>query len=249
MPRFRITFEDPADLLRAAGDEMRRGVLLVKVEPPADLEFRAAIEVEIASAAGSVVFASEVVSLLPTVGVAVSVPPDKLDEVRSLAADMPPGSGEARHELLRDGAQAAPAQGAAAESPSNAAQPARLSFGEKVQLALHGTKDDRATILRDSNKQLHPFVLRAPNVTPEEIAAWAANPQMSADFLKQIADRKEWISRPAIALALARNPRAPAEISVRAVEFVPAEHLRQLAKGVGALPHVVQAARRKILPK
>lgn len=257
MLRFRVTFANAAELRRVLDEEMRRGVMLVKVEAPEGLELWSPVTVEIRSGGGALAFsfASEVVSVLPTVGVAVAIPSEKLAEARGLLALTPDDAvGDAVHEIVDDAppAGAPPAAGdagKAAAAATPAAAMARMSFGEKVQVALHGSRDDRAAILRDQNKQLHPFVLKSPNVTPEEIAAWAANPQMSADFLKQIAERKEWIARPAIAVALARNPKAPAEIAVRAVEYVPAETLRQMAKGVGALPHVVQAARRKVLPK
>lgn len=247
MLRFRVTFDSAAELRRVLDEEMRRGVMLVKVEAPPDLELWAKIAVEIASPGGAFVFPSEVVSVLPTVGVAVAIPQDRLDEARRLLAATPEGQGETTYDLVVEGVAV---QGSAsAVGPITAAQMARMTFAEKVQMALHGSRDDRAAIVRDQNKQLHPFVLRSPNVTPEEIAGWAANPQMSADFLKQIAERKEWISRPAIAVALARNPKAPAEIAIRALDYVSVELLRQMAKGVGALPHIVQAARKKILPK
>jgi hypothetical protein len=256
MMRVRVTFFHAAEARRVLADELRRGVMLVKIEAPESLEFRAKIAVEIASDLGAMEIASEVVSILPSVGIAIAFPVERLEEARGLLASLPETPArEADHEVVEavPPAGSAPAgAGAATDAPpSNAAPGAvqRLSHAEKVQLALHGSRDDRAAILRDQNKQLHPFVLKAPNVTPDEIAGWAANPQMSADFLKQIAERKEWISRPAIATALARNPKTPAEVAVRAVDYVPAEALRQWAKGVGALPHVVQAARRKILPR
>lgn len=247
MLRFRVTFASASALRRVLDEEMRRGVMLVRIEPFDSLELWAKAEIEIVTPGGRIALATEVVSALPTVGVAVAVPPERLDDVRSLLLRTPAGDDrDALHEIVAASAteRAAAQQGAAAP-----AQMARMSFAEKVQLALHGSRDDRAAVLRDQNRQLHPFVLRSSSVTPEEIAAWAANPQMSPDFLKQIAERKEWISRPAIAVALARNPKAPAEVAVRAVDFVPLETLRQLAKGAGALPHVVQAARRKVLPK
>jgi hypothetical protein len=65
--------------------------------------------------------------------------------------------------------------------------------------------------------------------------------------LKQIGDRKDWLSRPAIAQALARNPRTPPEVAVRALEHVGLEALRQMAKGTGAPPHVITAARKKVV--
>jgi hypothetical protein len=250
MLRLRVTFACAADLRRVLEEEMRRGVMLVKVAAPPDLEFRAPLAVEIASPGGALSIGSEVVQILPGVGVAVAFPADRLEEARRLLASTPDGPpAEAVHEIAGDAA--APGAPGATTSGTMASQGGgpKGSFGEKVQLALHGTKDDRAAILRDQNKQLHPFVLKSPHVSPEEVAGWAANAQMSADFLKQIAERKEWLSRPAIALALARNPKTPAEVGLKALEYVPAEHLRQMAKGIGVLPHIVQAARKKILPK
>ena len=71
--------------------------------------------------------------------------------------------------------------------------------------------------------------------------------QVTPDLLKQIGERKEWVQRPAIAVALARNPKTPPDLAVRVLEHVPLEALRQMAKGIGVLPHVTQAARKKIL--
>jgi hypothetical protein len=244
MLRLRITFTHKKELLRAIEEEMRRGVLLMKIAPPADLEFRAPLAVEIASPGGSITIDSEVLSILSGVGVGVLFPANRLQDARALLASTPEQpEGATIHEIVT-------------EAPVSTSGPAvvvgvpvRATFAERVQLALHGTRDDRAAILRDQNKQLHPFVLKSPLVTPEEVASWAANAQMSSDFLKQIAERKEWLSRPAIALALARNPKTPAEIAVKAVDYVPVEALRQMAIGVGAAAHVVPAARRKIRPK
>jgi hypothetical protein len=123
----------------------------------------------------------------------------------------------------------------------------KLSRIEKVQKALHGTRDERNAILRDRDRTLYPFVLKNPQLDADDVVAIAKNAQMTADMLTQIADRKEWLQRPSVALALARNPRTPTELAVRALEHVPTEALRQLAKGNGALPHVVQAARKKLI--
>ncbi len=250
-----ITFRGEGELSRIVSEEMRRGVMLAKIEPPPDLQFRDRLSVEIRCAGTALRFDSEVVSILPGVGVAMAFPPEKMGEAQgllALAAFEAPG--ETSHEAA---VLAAPPPAQPAAPRSTSADPAaaasanvqRATFAEKVQLALHGSRDDRAAILRDQNKQLHPFVLKSPTVTPEEVAGWAANAQMSPEFLKQIAERKEWFSRPAIAVALARNPKTPAEVAIRAVDYVPVEALRQMAKGVGALPHVVQAARKKILPR
>jgi hypothetical protein len=138
----------------------------------------------------------------------------------------------------------------AAATPPAATAPGRhetLSRMEKVQKALHGTRDERNAILRDHDRTLHAFVLKNPQLDADDVVAIARNPQLAGDLLQQVGDRKEWLQRPAVALALARNPKTPPELAVRALEHVPVEAVRQLAKGASALPHVQAAARKRLL--
>jgi len=141
-------------------------------------------------------------------------------------------------------AEPPPATAPAATAP---ARHETLSRMEKVQKALHGTRDERSAILRDRDRTLHAFVLKNPQLDADDVVAIARNPQLAADLLQQVGDRKEWLQRPAVALALARNPKTPPELAVRALDHVPLEAVRQLAKGAGALPHVQAAARKKLI--
>jgi hypothetical protein len=237
MLSLRADYADAAELRRALDQEITRGVLLVKCAPPEGLGFRDVIAVEIATPGGTVAVEAEVVSILPGVGVAVAFPAARTADVRALLGALSVAEAMAAEE--------APAEEPPAEAPSAA----RSSNAEKIQQALHGTREERATILRDQNRGLHAFVLKSPQVTVDEVTAWAKNAQMHPDFLKQIGDRKEWLSRPAIAQALVKNPKTPPDLAVRALDHVPMELLRQWAKGTGAAPHIVQAARRKVIGK
>lgn len=122
------------------------------------------------------------------------------------------------------------------------------THAQKIQMALHGTRDQRNAILRDRNRQLHAYVLKNPQITVDDVLAIAKNPMMAADMYKLISERQDWLARPQIAIALARNPKVPGDIAVRALAFVTPDALRQLAKG-GAPPHVVTAARKKVVGK
>jgi len=141
---------------------------------------------------------------------------------------------------------------AAAELKKRAATKAVVSaeptHAQKIQMALHGTRDQRNAILRDNNRQLHAFVLKNPQINVDDVLAIAKNPMMDAQMYKLISERQDWLSRPQIAIALARNPKVPGEIAIRALAFVSPDALRQLAKG-GAPPHVVTAARKKVIGK
>ncbi len=243
MLTLRVSYAGPSDLRSALDQEIARGVLLVKGPPPDGLAFRTPVAIEIVVPGGSLAVETEVLNLLPGVGVVVAFPPGKVADARALLDAAPPAEAPADEPPARESVVPEP------PAPESAAPAAKATTAEKIQLALHGTREDRAAILKDQNRTLHAFVLKSPQVTIEEITAWAKNPQMSPDFLKQIGDRKEWLSRPAIAQALVRNQRTPPELAVRALEYVPLESLRQMAKGVGVPPHVVQAARRKVISK
>jgi hypothetical protein len=123
----------------------------------------------------------------------------------------------------------------------------KLTQAAKIQMALHGNRDQRNAILRDTNRTLHPYVLKNPQISLEDILAIVKNAQSSPELLKQVAERREWFQRPQVALALARNPKSPPEVAVRALEFAPIDAVRQMAKGNGVLPHVAQAARKKVI--
>jgi hypothetical protein len=177
-----------------------------------------------------------------------TTPPPLATVPRARPATTPPPPAAAT--LTPPAAVAAEAPLAAAEPPPAAwpsARPDGLSRMEKVQKALHGTRDERTAILRDRDRTLHAFVLKNPALDADDLVAIARNPQLAADLLQQVGDRKEWLQRPAVALALARNPKTPPELAVRALDHVPLEALRQLAKGAGALPHIQVAARKKLL--
>lgn len=247
MIHLRVTYARRVDLARALEQEIGRGALLVRVAPPEDLGFRDKAALQIVGPSGAFAeMETEVMSLLPGVGVALAVPAAQVEAVRALlgAERDEEGAGEPRHEVVQAGAapRAAVSEAAPRQALSEAA-----SATERIRLALHGNRDERAAILRDKNRTLHAYVLKNPNVGLDEITAWAKNPQTNADFLKLIGERKEWLSRPAIALALARNPRTPGDLALRALDHVPIDGLRQMAKGIGAPPHVVQAARKKVI--
>lgn len=137
-----------------------------------------------------------------------------------------------------------------AESASDAPvreRPGEPTRAQKIQLALHGTRDQRNAMLRDRDRGLHAFVLKNPGITADDVLAIAKNAMMGPEIYKQISERPDWFQRPAIALALARNHKVPGEIAIRALAHVSPDALRQLAKGAGAPPHVVQAARKRVV--
>lgn len=248
---FRITYERSGEL-RDDLDQMARGGLMVKTSDTGGLELSSPVTLELVLPDGSALAAAAtVIHVFPDVGVAVSVGPELVAQVRRRAVGPDDsGGGDAIHERLseRQSDQAATVPGARARG-ATATQTSVESAtnAEKIQLALHGNRDQRNAILRDPNRTLHPYVLKNPQISVEDILAIAKNAQMSPEILKQISDRKDWFQRPQVALALARNPKTPADIAIRALDHCPADAVRLMAKGTGVMPLVAQAARKKVI--
>lgn len=245
-----MVYHRPCDVRADATQQLARGGLLVRVEPPPGLMRDDVVDLRVVLPDGTELRAeSSVLQILPGYGVAITTPSTLVEEIRRRVAwhvDEAPDAGPPEHSIVVPESAPAPSPRAAAvDGPPRSLDD--MSSAEKMQMALHGTRDERNAILRDRNRALHPFVLKNPQLTLDDVCAMAKNPQLAPDMLKLIADRKDWVQRPAIALALAKNPKSPPDAAIRALEHVSIDALRQLAKGIGALPHVVQAARKKVI--
>jgi hypothetical protein len=255
------------DEVRAdAQQQLTRGGLLVKITDHEELTLDDPVELVLVMPDGAELHADgRVLQVLPGFGVAISTPPALVDAIRKTTAwqiEDRPDAGAAEHTRVR----AVPTREELPVPPPLAAEPSsdmrvpphparsgepirldELTHAQKIHMALHGNRDERNAILRDRNRALHPFVLKNPQITLDDVTAMAKNAQLAPDVLKLIAERKEWMQRPQVALALAKNPRTPPDLAIRALEHVPVDALRAIAKGAGALPHVVQAARKKVV--
>jgi hypothetical protein len=241
---FRITYERYSDL-HDDTLQMAKGGLLVRVTGVAAVAGETPATLEIVLPDGARLASDvRVIQVLEGFGVAVTIDPVLADELRAaVASGHDSGGGPARHERIHEPAPTAPP---AIQAPAPA-QAEKLTQAAKIQMAVHGNRDQRNAILRDTNRTLHPYVLKNPQISIEDILAIVKNAQSSPELLKQVAERREWFQRPQVALALARNPKSPPEVAVRALEYAPIDAVRQMAKGNGVLPHVAQAARKKVI--
>jgi len=239
--RFRITYHSTADLLADIAQQVSRRGLLVRVAI-ASAERGAPVELEIVTPVGTIALAAAVLQLLPGLGVAVELDPAAFEPLAEQARAAPVASDRPVHHEPIDDAPPPPPRAPTPQATTQAQQTA-----QKIQLALHGDKNQRMAILREQNKQLHNYVLRNPGLQLDEILFIAKQPTSSAELLSQIGARREWAERPDIAIALVRNPKTPVPLAVRLVDFVSATELRSLAKQQSAREPVQRAARKKLL--
>jgi hypothetical protein len=244
--RFTVTYTRSEDLIADVEQQFARGGLLVKAESD-PLERDAAVELELVTPHGKLVMPASVIAMLGAAQVALAFDtktPALLELIAAARRDLVGGM------LVDDSTPAEPpaAQPEEAEDEDEVGNfGSEASVAQKSQIALHGDRTQRMAILRDTNKTLHGYVLRNPNLQLEEVSWIARQATMSAEVLTQIANRREWIAKPEIVASLVRNPKTPIPLAVKLLELVAPAELRLLAKQTNVRDAVQRAARKKLL--
>lgn len=225
------SFESHEQFMATFTAEISRGGLLVRGAQAANVAAGADVTLTIAITGGaSVQVGARVAAVVPGVGVAVM-----FSGVPAELAALSRGEVEAEPEADEEPAATGPLS----------ERLKKMSVTEKMQMALGGTRDERTALFRDVNKTLHIYVLKNPRIGLDEVQAASKLPQLSPDALKMIADHREWGSNPTICAAIVRNPKTPVPLALRALDKVPMNDLKAIAKG-GARDAIVHAARKKL---
>jgi hypothetical protein len=122
-----------------------------------------------------------------------------------------------------------------------------MSVAEKRRTALHGRKDERLLLIRDRNKTIHPFVLKNPAITLDEIEQFARMPSVNPDALRMMAKHPDWTRSATVCRNLVRNPKTPLREALALLDKLPKSDVRALAKSSNVRTPIQQAARRKVL--
>jgi len=91
----------------------------------------------------------------------------------------------------------------------------RLNVAERNLLAMKGNGEERAILIRDTARVVSQAVLKNPRLSDTEIVRFAGMRSIHEDVLRSIASNREWTKGYAVALALVRNPKTPAGLSVQ----------------------------------
>jgi len=245
--RFRVTYHSTEDLLADVAQQVSRRGLLVRV--PTSAERGEPVELEIVTPVGTAKLDATVLQVLPGLGVAVELDPAGFAPLAEAAREHAVAGGQPEHERVSDVLTTTiddDDDEQPARRPSQAATQAQLN-AQRIQLALHGDKNQRMAILREQNKQLHSYVLRNPGLQVDELVFMAKQPTTSAELLAQIAARREWAERPELAIALVRNPKTPVPLAIKMLDHINPGELRNIAKQQSVRDAIQRAARKKLL--
>lgn len=136
--------------------------------------------------------------------------------------------------------------GAGGGGPGRRRPLASLTVMERMKLAMRGTREQRAVLIRDPNKLVAAAVLSSPRLTETEIEAFARMANVSEDVLRTIAANRQWTRNYAVVAALARNPKTPATISMPLVGRLNERDLKMLSVDRN-VPEGLRIAARKLV--
>ena len=131
------------------------------------------------------------------------------------------------------------------------AQVKRLSMMtvlERLKLAMRGTREHRAALIRDPAKMVAVAVMSSPKLSEPEVEAFARMTTVNEEVLRIIGANKVWTRNYAIALALTRNPKSPLSIAMQMAPRLTERDMKQIASDRN-VPEAVRLVVRKFLVK
>lgn len=103
-----------------------------------------------------------------------------------------------------------------------------LTVLERMKLAMKGTREQRAVLVRDSNKLVSAAVLSSPKVNEAEIETFTKMGNVSEDVLRTIGQNRGWTKNYQIILGLCRHPKTPPAIAMSFVQRLNEKDLKGL---------------------
>lgn len=116
----------------------------------------------------------------------------------------------------------------------------------RIKMAMLGSREQRAILIRDSNRVVSTAVLSSPKLSETEVENFARMTNVSADVLRIVGSNRSWVRHYAVVAALVRNPRTPPAISLGLVPRL----LEREIKGIAVdrnVPEALRIAARKSL--
>ena len=123
-----------------------------------------------------------------------------------------------------------------------------LSIIRRMKLAVKGTREQRAQLIRDSSKLVSAAVLSSPKLTEAEVESFAKMANVAEDVLRIISMNRGWMKNYGVVIGLARNPKTPPAISMRLLSRLNERDMKLIAIDRN-VPESLRLAARKYLVK
>jgi len=121
---------------------------------------------------------------------------------------------------------------------------AALNVAQRMALAMKGSREERAVLIRDPNKIVAVAVLASPKLTETEVEGIAKMANVSDEILRMIGFSRAWTKNYAVVHALVRNPKTPVAMSMNFLSRLNDKDLRNLSTNRN-VPDVLRVSARK----
>ncbi len=121
---------------------------------------------------------------------------------------------------------------------------AALNVAQRMALAMKGSREDRAILIRDPNKIVGVAVLSSPKITEAEVENIAKMASVPEEILRMIGFSRNYTKNYNIVLALAKNPKTPLAMSMNFLPRLNEKDLRGLSTNRN-VPEVLRVTARK----
>jgi hypothetical protein len=152
-------------------------------------------------------------------------------------ADAPLPTGDMDETIGTDAAPGAPA-----------AVLSSLPVIARIKLAMKGTREQRAQLIRDPNRMVAVAVLSSPKVNESEVEVFAKMASVSEDVLRMIGANRSWMKHYGVALGLVRNPKTPPAMSMQLLHRLAERDVRAVATDRN-VPEPVRLTARRLLSR
>jgi hypothetical protein len=126
---------------------------------------------------------------------------------------------------------------------------AAMGPAQRLQLAMRGTREERAILIRDPNRMVAMAVLSSPKISDSEIEHIAKMSNVSEDVLRVISNSRAWTKNYGILAALVKNSKTPVGMSLNMLPRLMEKDIKTLTTDRNISDVVRMAARKRLAPK
>ncbi|MFQ5719315.1 MAG: hypothetical protein ACE5IK_07175 [Acidobacteriota bacterium] len=119
-----------------------------------------------------------------------------------------------------------------------------MTLPEKIQLAMKGNREERALLVRDSNRSVAMAVMKSPKITESEVEKIAGMRNVVEDVVIALAGSREWTKSYAVIHALCKNPKTPIRKAMTFMSRLNNRDLRLLGSDRN-IPEIVRLTARR----
>ena len=106
---------------------------------------------------------------------------------------------------------------------------AKMNVAQRVKLALLGSREERALLIRDPSRVVWRAVLSSPKLNEADVESFAAMKNISQEILRHISMNRKFMKNYTILKNLATNPRLPIDLALPMLNRLLPQDLRTVA--------------------